>query len=745
MPGTCFGNAFVAELNPEGSALAYSTYLGGSVSDVAEAIAVDSFGNAYVTGQTLSSDFPITPGAFQTACKDCSGGGSSFVTKLNASGSALVYSTFLGGSSGEVGSGIAVDFSGDAYVAGGTSSRDFPITPGAFQTTCGGGSNNCGYGDAFVTQLNSTGSALVYSTYLGGSLIDDANSITTDASGNAYVTGETDSADFPITAGVFQPSLAGNYDSFVTELNSAGSALIYSTYLGGSGTDLAYGIALDTSGDAYVTGETNSVNFPTTAGAFQTNCGGGCTTSDAFVSKLSTTGSTLLYSTYVGGSGYDEAHSVALDVSGNAYVSGWTFSSDFPTTPGAFDPICKACANLTNDGFFSELRSDGSTLLYSTYLGGSGYNNSFTVGDWAYGIAVDPAGGAYVAGRTSSTDFPVTPGAFQGTCGGGCAQGAPDAFITKFVPGDQAWPLSLTFGNQAVGTTSAAQTTTLTNSGSTQLNITSINITGANAADFAETNTCGTSLSAGATCMINVTFTPMAPGARTAAVAISDNAANSPQTVALSGEGIGALVALSATSLTFPTQVIFTTSQAQRVTLTNTGTGSLTISSIAATGPFSQTNTCGTSVAPGASCAISVTFKPKSKGTLTGAVTVTDNAPGSPQKVTLSGCGTYIQFSTPTLNFGNQPVGTKSPAKKVTVTNKGSAAVSITSISIGGSNAGDFAETNTCRSSLASGANCSISVTFTPAKQGKRSGEISINDNGGCSPQMVAVTGTGTP
>ena len=241
-----------------------------------------------------------------------------------------------------------------------------------------------------------------------------------------------------------------------------------------------------------------------------------------------------------------------------------------------------------------------------------------------------------------------------------------------------------------------------------------------------------------------MTFTPSTTGTRTAAVSITDNAPGSPQTLPLSGVGVLPAVTFSPTSLTFSTQVVFTTSKAKTVKLTNTGLGVLNIKSIAVTGPFAQTHTCGTTVNPSASCTITVTFKPTTIGTLTGSVSVTDNAPGSPQKVGLKGTGTYIQLTPTSLNFGNQPVGTRSLAKRITLTNKGDAAVNITSISITGVDAKDFAETNTCGKSVASGASCFIKVTFKPLIKGKRTADVSVSDDGGGSPQKVGLTGTGT-
>ena len=401
-------DVFVTKLNANGSALVYNTYLGGSGDDEGYNIAVDNSGNAFITGETNSTNFPTTAGAFQ-ATK--SGSYEAFVTKLDSSGASLGYSTYLGGQSYDGGTGIAVDASGDAYVAGITQSSNFPTTPGAFQTTWSGSEK------AFVTKLNNTGTALVYSTYLGGSSSDGASSIAVDANGNAYVTGFADSTDFPTTAGAFQSSHAsdGGYtDAFVTKLNADGTALVYSTFLGGNHADAGCAIAVDSAGDAYVTGSTASTNFPTTAGAFQTSNAGGLL--DAFVTKLNGTGTALVYSTYLGGSGEDRGFGIAVDSFGNAYVTGDTQSANFPTTADAF----QASSGGGDDAFVTELNSSGSTLAYSTYLGG----NSGDVGE---GIAVDNSGSAYVTGSSYSLNFPTTTGVIQASSGGG-----NDAFIAKF-------------------------------------------------------------------------------------------------------------------------------------------------------------------------------------------------------------------------------------------------------------------------------------------------------------------------
>ena len=310
-------DAFVTKLNASGSALLYSTYLGGSSYDTGWGIAVDSSGNAYMTGETYSSDFP-TAYALQASY----GGGSydGFVTKLNASGNALIYSTYLGGSNDDRGFGIAVDSIGNAYVTGETYSSDFP-TANPFQASYGG------LRDSFVTKLNASGTALVYASYLGGANADYGYRIAVDSIGNAYVTGETYSSDFP-TANPFQASNANEYvDVFVTKLNASGSALIYSTYLGGSDYDTGCGITVDSSSNAYVTGYTFSTDFPT-ANPFQANKGGNW---DVFVTKLNASGNALVYSTYLGGNGDDRGAGIAVDSIGNAYVTGYTFSTDFPT------------------------------------------------------------------------------------------------------------------------------------------------------------------------------------------------------------------------------------------------------------------------------------------------------------------------------------------------------------------------------------------------------------------------------
>jgi len=434
LPGGSFGsNVFVTKLNPSCTALVYSAYIGGSADDQGMGIAVDASGNAYVTGITSSPDFPITPEAVQAALADPSGGYDAFVIKLDPSGSSLVYPTYLGGiGSYDWGASIAVDTPGNAYVAGATWSLDFPTTAGAFQPVFPG-MNRYGASTAFVTKLNPTGTALVYSTYLGGSSDragDAATGIVVDAAGNAFITGTTSSPNFPTTPGAFQTALAANsisipMDAFVTKLNPAGSALVYSTFLGGTGDDAASGMALDTDGNAYVTGQTSG-DFPTTAGVYQPRPG---LSANAFVTKLNPTGSGLVYSTYLGGNASAYGSSIAIDTARNAYLTGGIYQTcgqyscinDFPTTLGAFQPNYGGGAE---DAFVAKLNSLASALVYSSYLGGSGF-------DGGAGIAVNGTGNAYVTGATNSINFPTTLGAFQPVYGGGLGG---DAFVAKIAP-----------------------------------------------------------------------------------------------------------------------------------------------------------------------------------------------------------------------------------------------------------------------------------------------------------------------
>ncbi len=429
---TSGSGAFVAKLNPTGTAVLYATYLGNGVASGGAAgtgIAVDSAGDAFVIGRNIN--VPTTPNALATL-------GRVFVAELNPTGSALVYSTYLPGAVtypltfGYSGA-IAVDGSGNIDVVG-SAEAGFPVTAGAFQTAYLGQA-------AFFAKINpalSGSASLLYATYLGGSSLgDQASGIALDSAGNAYVTGKTSSTNFPTTSGAFQATYGGGeWDAFVAKFNptlSGPASLVYSTYLGGSGYDgyvasstaeaqgIAVdsivpqtdgGIAVDSEGNAYVTSSTTSTNFPTTPGAFQVSSnlsGKSPFPSDAFVTKLNATGTALVYSTYLGGgtNTYSGGAGIAVDSSGDADVTGWTNSTAFPTN----NPL-QASNQGGYDAFVTTLNPSGSGLLFSTYLGGSSNDDGM-------GIALDSAGNAYVAGVTSSSNFPTTAGAYQTTAGSG--------------------------------------------------------------------------------------------------------------------------------------------------------------------------------------------------------------------------------------------------------------------------------------------------------------------------------------
>ncbi len=320
-------NAFVAKLSPAGNTLLFSTYLGGSGSDTAYGLAVDASGNAYVTGDTTSPNFPAAN--FQKINR---GSQNAFAVKIGSTGSALIYSTYLGGNSIDHGAAIAVDASGAAYLTGSTYSTTFPVSSGAYQSALAGGQ------DAFVAKLSADGNSLVYGTFLGGSGGSTGNpesgqGIAVDSQGNAYVAGETSSANFPVLGGV-QTALNGSLDAFAAKFGPTGT-LVYSTYLGGSSIDVANGIAVDSSGGIYLAGYTISNDLPVTSNALQPAYGGDY---DAFVAWLNPAGNSLLYLSYLGGSGSDTASGIALDSSANAYVAGWTLSTNFPVV-GAYQSI----------------------------------------------------------------------------------------------------------------------------------------------------------------------------------------------------------------------------------------------------------------------------------------------------------------------------------------------------------------------------------------------------------------------
>jgi hypothetical protein len=336
--------------------------------------------------------------------------------------------------------------------------------------------------------------------------------------------------------------------------------------------------------------------------------------------------------------------------------------------------------------------------------------------------------------RDGRLDLAVTAMYFEGTTG---------TVSILLQGGISLTPGTLTYSQQDVGTSSPPQTATLTNYGSSALTINSISFTGTDPTDFSETNTCGTSLASGASCSISVTFKPNTIGTLTATMNVNDSASNSPQTVSLTGSAIGPTVTFSPSSLTFGTTLIGVLSPPQSISVSNTGAGTLNITSITASSGFMEANNCGSSLAPTAVCTITVQFDPTQTGITTGTISMVDNAPGSPQTVSLSGTGTAVVVSPIGVYFGTQADGTSSSPVNVTLTNKGASALTITSITLTGANPGDFAETNNCGSSLGGGRSCTITVTFTPTALGLRSAAVTITDSDPTSPQSVSLSGTG--
>jgi hypothetical protein len=519
-------DVFVSKLNPTGSALVYSTYLGGSGNDIGHAIAVDSAGNAYVTGETDSGTPTATSIPFPTAAAfDASYniGGDAFVTKLNAAGNALVYSTFLGGRGTERAYGIAVDGSGAAYVTGHTNSDNLSGGPtGGFPTVGPVQANNSSPGiyDAFVTKFNAAGSALLYSTYLGGlgnefSLY--GGGIAVDSAGNAYVGGSA-GAGFPGTTGMFQATYGGGVtDGFVARLNAAGSALDWSTYLGGATYDAVHGVAVSAAGEVFVSGYTDSTNFPVAAPIRCVTPPGGTpicsqltpmqaskgTGEDAFAARLNTTGTALVYSTFLGGNAGDRAYDVAVDREGTAYVAGWTASSDYPIN----SPAQSVNRGSNGDVFVSAVNECGCYLVYSTYLGGASGSET------ARGVALDALANAYVTGDTNSTDFP-TAAPLQASRSGSIGT---DLFVAKLIvpPTMVLNRRSLSFGAVTTGTAFAQ------NSAPQSIRITQF---GANTATWTATSSAPwlvvspASGSGSATLTISVKFAPGLTGSQTGAV-----------------------------------------------------------------------------------------------------------------------------------------------------------------------------------------------------------------------------------
>jgi hypothetical protein len=710
--------------------LAYSTYVGGSLIDGANGIAVAPDDSAFITGETFSADYP----SVDAISGKNSGGEVAFVSKISPDGSALLYSTYLG-CNPSIGNAIAVDSLGEAYIAGETLCPGFPATEGTPQSWCGD-DNKCGatwnppgwsIWNGFITKLDVEGTTILWSTFVGDYSMTACRGIAVDEAQNAYVTGDTSGnimETVPLTppeeppplfchSNGFQTTLGGNggnlyggngTDAFLLKIDAQGSQYLYCTLIGGSDEDVGFGVAADTAANAYVTGVTYSSDFPTAGGALQTTYAGA---GDAFLTKVNTNANgaaSLVFSTYLGGSGLDEGNGVAVDTSGNAYIAGLTTSraSSLLFTPpsGAYQADCHldSLNVCEGDAFVAKVSLSGApSLAYFTYLGGS-------LADSANGIALDSSDNAYVAGSTVSTDFPIVGAVPQATYGGGNA----DAFVTELNASGSALVYSTYIGGSATDIANGIAV---------------------------DSGSPASAYAAGQTCSFDF------PLANSLQPNYGGNCDAFVSKVSIL-EG----VALHPSGLTFPTQSLGTSSQSQTVTLTN-GDNSQTITSISLTGPdpgdFAEINTCPlspSSLAPGAQCTITVTFTPQASGVRKADVEIIDTAPGSPQYITLTGSTSPVGISPSELAFGSQQINVASSAQPLTVTNNGSTAVTVSSVTASGA----FSQTNDCTNApLQPTANCVVNVVFTPIAPGPNVGAVAITDTAPGSPQVVLLTGTG--
>src|SRR5579863_4008278 len=699
-------HVFVAKIDPAGENLIYADYIGGNGEDYGTGIVLDSADEVYLTGSTSSSNYPAVK-AFQPQQPGPYAG---LLTKVSADGASLLYSTYLGGNTFDVPTGIAIDSTGEVHVAGYTMSQDFPVANAYQGTVSPNQSGQYGY-YGFLTKFASDGQSLVYSTYVSGNLnvnqgcatpcyplpYNAVNSLTVDANGNAYLVGTTNTYNFPVSAGSYQSSNNTPQDAnvgFVTKFFGTGT-LAYSTYFYASSGDPIQisAIAVDASGSAYFTGSAQSDGtFPVTSNGICDPATYGFACSYAFAAKFDASASTLLYSTFLGPNNYAAPIAIGLDAEDDAYILSTTSGPSFQTA-NAIEPY-----SGNSDLLLVEIDAAASTQLFSTYLGGSG-------SDFAAWMAFDTSGNIYLVGNTNSTDLPITAGALQPQPGG-----TIDALLAKISPANAAavalTPSSLQFSGQTLGSMGQAQQVLLRNMGSAPLAVASISTAG----DFAESDDCTPSVPAAGNCTLNVTFTPTAVGARTGSISVQDNAAGSPHLVSLSGTGIGPLVGFTPATLAFQGVQLGSTSQPLPVTVANTGNASLSIQGIQVTGDYSETNNCPSTLAASASCSVSVTFTPTASGTRTGQLVVTDNATGSPQSVALSGNGADFSLSSSAPTATVKPGATASYT--VTVAPVGGSFSSAITLGCNGAPA----QTN-CKlssSSVTPGSNAaSVSVTIT--------------------------------
>src|SRR5487761_696605 len=746
-------DGFLAEFASQSGALLYSTYFGINATVGSASVAIDASNNAYVAGFTSSpTNFPAM-NAFQPAY----GGGAfdGFVMKINPQlgASGLVYASLLGGSGSDQALSIAVDGATppSAYVTGVTHSTDFipgtGVTNAAYQASLKGSSN------AFLAVINQTTAgipSLEYESYLGGSKIDSGQGIAVVSPTQIYVAGNAGSGDFPTLCSL--QGFSGTADAFLAEFDpqaSGAASLIYTTLLGGSVTTEANAVAADSAGDAIISGDTISHDYPLAANphnGFQPTCTS-CAAAPAMADALLT--------------------KVAVGTAPAACAAFSPAVANFGALQaGTVSPPINIL--LTNDG-------DSSLNISASRITITGPNSAdfSQTDDCAANSPIAPGSNCDFAVTFTPAIVGAETAALEVADNG---VGTPQTLMLSGTGSSGEVSLSqdsLSFGNVAQGTTTARETAILTNVGNGTLNITDATITGANPTDFAfaatNSNSCaaGAIVMAGGSCTIAVEFAPNEPNppqTLTAEAEISfandSTSATGTAGVALAGTEAAAAtpaVGLTASSLNFGSVNVGSSTTQPPVTLKNTGSAALSISSIAITGAntndFSETNTCplATTLGAGASCTITVTFQPLATGPLAADVSITDNAPLSPQMIGLSGTGTMpgVSLLPANLTFAAQNIGPRpSAAQNVTLKNTSAAPLTISSISFTGANPGDFAETNNCplapAGTLNAGNACVIAVTFEPAATGQRSAMLSVADNAAPSPQTVGLSGTGT-
>jgi hypothetical protein len=789
--------AFVSKLAANGTALFFSTYLGGGVLDSAAGIALDSANNIYVAGGSSSSSFPVV-NAFRPTLQGTQNG---FIAKLAStnSGSSILYSSFIGGTSSDAATAIAVDpKTGDAFLAGLTTSNNFP-TVAPFQPNLG---TNAGQ-NAWVSEIKQTKNVptVSFATYLGGSVFDQANGIAIDANEDVYVTGFTQSPDFPLQNAL--QAFGGQQDAFVTKFAPGGGSLLFSTYFGGSGFTFANAVALDSSKNVYFTGSTNSVDYPTLNPLVATL---GDSLGNTVITELSSDGSAILFSSYLGGSSSassavhpaDSGNAIAVDASGNIYVAGAAGTFDFPT----LNPLQQFMESQSLNAFVARIGTGSATMLSpvalnlgSSVVGASAPTQRMSFeqasaprasissvvlsganpGDF---LEFDTCGSALPLSVVCEITITFTPQA----AGGRSAVGTITTSVGNFVfdlsgtgitaippapPGTLSIPTTpLTFGPVEISLSSSPQFIIATNTGTTPVALNLPTTSGTNSSDFsASLGNCPTvnAIPGGATCQISVTFAPQpgTAGTRSATLNISGNFTTSPVAIALSGTAVARIGSLAPNPIQFPNTVVNAVSSALTATLTNTaGAGGPNLTGItnSISGPFqiaaSQCTQLG-QLTPGQSCTISLTFNPTVAGiSETGTLTVNDSDPAT-QSVTLVGTAldtnATLQVPIPThFSFGRTTVGTTAAAQGVDLVNIGNANLTFT-LPSGGANPGDFSATPnasaTCNVATAivisPGGDCFVTLNFTPTAPGARFATFTVQSTAVNTPVTLNLSGTG--